>query len=148
MRKWTAGLFMACWVIGYTVTAYAQEPARGFGWSDEPFYWTWDHAAYTQGTTALEDRGMAQKVVYGSLATLTLGVNKFELGLMSLGVGAASSGPDEPSKFTGQLGFVPVCGPNRAVCGDVSYARSANDHNITYLFSVLFRLSTLVGSTR
>lgn len=111
--------------------------------STNPYYWTLDHTSF--GTVAGDSgtRSFGVKAVYGSLATLNLGPNVLELVALSAGIGVTGSDADNPTNVGGQLGIVPICGPGRMLCLDITLQRDIPNSSNRYLILLLGRLSAL-----
>lgn len=129
--------------VGLSTPAQAQEPSRTLGWSKVPYYWTLDHTAFGTVADDVGTRAFGQKAVYGSIAQLTLGANTFELGALSLGIGATGGDEANPTQIGAQFGVVPVCGPNRGICLDGTVQKELNSDGNRYLVLVLVRLGQL-----
>lgn len=115
-------------------------------WSDQPLRMTWDHVGVTSGS-AIEERGVtALEAMYGSVATLTVGANTFELFLLSIGLGATGE-VGSSTQFDGQFGLVWICTAQRGLCAEFpKVTRTVNAQDNRYLFGVTIRPSVLFAS--
>ena len=148
-RRTVGILLMAC-LIALPALANRSEAGR-LTWSEKPLYFTWDHVGANTGSS-VEERGVtALEAMYGSLATITLGANRFEVLLVSMGVGATGEVGTQNTQFDGQFGLVWFCTENRGLCGEfpkIARASNAADNDNRYLFGLTIRPAVLFAPPR
>lgn len=125
--------------------------AAPIGWSEKPLYPTFDHVGISTQLDASGGVGASYRTVLGPIGQATLGANKFELILLSVGAGVLNQ-PDGGDTETGvQLGFVPVCLDDRSVCFEITAQKVASrdpashDEDIRYLGTFLVRPISMFG---